>query len=349
MKAYINGWSCISRENTFEENFFFEGVSQTPTGNNFVSCEPNYKDFVPVNLIRRMSRIVKMGVSCTKKSLQMAGIENVDAIVVGSGIGCYEDTDKFLRSLLENNEEMLTPTAFIQSTHNTVSGQIALLIQCHGYNFTYVHQNWSFESALLDTLMLLNEHPEQNILLGGIDETNGSLLEMFTRAGHIRNENNLSPVWEAQEGYYNGEGASFFAISANQNSHSKAKVEGVKTLNIVKSSDDLSKKIEEFTAELGWKAIDVVLSGNCGDEKFDRILNQYLIEQNSPVVYFKNLCGEHFSSSAFALYLAVEILQKQKLPAASTKENTVSNSIKNIIIVNHYQGNLYSLMAVSAC
>ena len=58
-----------------------------------------------------------------------------------------------LLSIITKN--ILTPTSFIQSTHNTVGGQIALELQCKGYNFTYVHGSNSFESALLDAKLQL--------------------------------------------------------------------------------------------------------------------------------------------------------------------------------------------------
>ena len=51
-----------------------------------------------------------------------------DAIITGTGLGCLEDTEKFLTAMVTNKEEFLTPTSFIQSTHNTVSAQIALLL-----------------------------------------------------------------------------------------------------------------------------------------------------------------------------------------------------------------------------
>ena len=79
--------------------------------------------------------VVKMGVSAAMMSMKKAGLEKVDAIITGTGMGCYEDTDKFLRSMLDNKEQLLTPTAFIQSTHNTVAGQIALIFKCSGIGY----------------------------------------------------------------------------------------------------------------------------------------------------------------------------------------------------------------------
>ncbi|NJK84751.1 MAG: beta-ketoacyl synthase chain length factor [Bacteroidales bacterium] len=106
---------------------------------------------------RRMSRIVKMGICSALKCLKESGVEVPDAIITGTGFGCIEDTEKFLGSIIQNEEKMLNPTPFIQSTHNTVGAAIALKIKCNNYNNTYVHRGFSFEHALLDGLMLLNE------------------------------------------------------------------------------------------------------------------------------------------------------------------------------------------------
>ena len=72
--------------------------------------------------------------------------------------------------MIELNEEMLPPTAFIQSTHNTVAAQIALMLKCHAYNNTFVHKGISFESALLDGIMLMRDNEASNFLVGAIDE-----------------------------------------------------------------------------------------------------------------------------------------------------------------------------------
>ena len=350
MNAYINGTSCISHYNTFSESFFFEAVKSVPNSNNFTANEPNYKDYVPANLMRRMSRIVKMGVCTSAESLKKAGLDNVDAIVVGTGIGCYEDTDKFLRSLIENKEEMLTPTAFIQSTHNTVSGQIAMLIKCHGYNFTYVHQNLSFESALLDGMMLLNEKSAKQVLVGGIDETNASLLELFSRAGHIKKENELNPVWSKNsKGYYNGEGAAFFNISAEKTSKSLAKIEGVQCFNQIFDAKDLATKTAEFLKNIGLQKVDLILSGNCGDSEMDKIINEFNTKAKTPIAYFKNACGEYFTSSAFAMWLATEILHRQVVPSVLSETKIELNDAKYILIVNHYHNKQYSLTCLSKC
>ena len=115
-----------------------------------------------------MSRIVKMGVFAALSCLRNAEVEIPDAIIAGTGLGCLEDTEKFLGSMYTSEEKLLNPTPFIQSTHNTVAGAIALAIKCHGYNATYTHRGFSFESALIDALMQIHDksrhaHPDRGL------------------------------------------------------------------------------------------------------------------------------------------------------------------------------------------
>jgi 3-oxoacyl-[acyl-carrier-protein] synthase II len=353
MAIYINGSACISHFNTLDENFFFEDVSPVPTSNQLQATEPDYKEYIqPVNLLRRMSHVVKMGVSAALQSIKNSNTEKVEAIVIGTGIGCYEDTDKFLRSLIENNEELLTPTSFIQSTHNTVAGQIALMIKCYGYNFTYVHQNLSFEYALLDAMMLLNDKEENNIIVGGIDETTHSLLELFTRAGHVKKNEELEPVWTAKnKGYVLGEGASIFNLSSIKSVGNRVEINGIKCLQQVYDSSELMKETIAFLSEqkIDITDIDLILSGNCGDALMDKKIANFNNEINLPIGYFKNLCGEYFTSSGFAVWLATKIVEKQSVPQTILPNKIEFKKLKRILIVNHYHDKEYSLICISAC
>lgn len=353
MEAYINSLSCISHHPTFEPDFFFEGSGASPVSPFLQVAAPVYKDFIPAATIRRTSHILKMGISGGLMCLGNEGSEQTDAIVVGTAMGCYEDTDKFLRSIDENGERMLTPTSFIQSTHNTVAGQIALLVKCHGYNFTYVHQNLSFEYALLDAMLLLKEGEAQKVLLGGLDELNPALCELFERAGHIKKQEDLKePIWKTTgNGYVAGEGACFFSLGAQKTEKSVAKIKGLKIIQEMKSDADLNRAYENFLKELELKKEDLslVLSGINGNGETDRRLNAFTSNSSLPVAYFKQLCGEYFTASGFAVWLSALILKKQEVPARILPDGTAPKSLKNILIINQQQDKHYSMICVSAC
>jgi 3-oxoacyl-[acyl-carrier-protein] synthase II len=353
MEAYINSSACISHYNTIDDHFFFEETSPVPSGNFLFVTPPVYKDYIPANTIRRTSHILKMGISAGLMCLGNSGRKETDAIIVGTAMGCFEDTDKFLHSINDNDERMLTPTSFIQSTHNTVAGQLALLVKCHGYNFTYVHQNLSFEYALLDALLLLKEGEAHNILVGGVDELIQPLCELFERAGHIKKTEDLGkPTWNSDSrGYVAGEGAAFFNLSSKQTGTSLAKISGVKTIQKITGANELSDQSTFFLKELGLKKEDIslVLSGINGDSEKDSHLKQFNQNIGLPIAYFKNLCGEYFTASSFALWLASKIMHKQRVPACVLPGGNAPAELKHILIVNYYQDQQYSMICVSQC
>jgi 3-oxoacyl-[acyl-carrier-protein] synthase II len=166
MKIFIRSAACISPQKTFNDDGFLTAIVEYK-GNRLQAIEPDYKEFIDPKQARRMSRLIKMGVAAAKKCLDDGYVEMPGAIITGTALGCMEDTVTFLTRIVELNEEMLPPTAFIQSTHNTVAAQIALMLKCHSYNQTFVHKGVSFENALFDAIMLLKEQDADNILVGG--------------------------------------------------------------------------------------------------------------------------------------------------------------------------------------
>src|SRR4051812_17018644 len=122
MTIYIQGTGCVSPLETAAEGPFPAVVNPTYDGARLKVSDPDYKQWIDIKQIRRMSRIIKMGVAAAKLSLQEAGVEKPDAIITGTAYGCLDDTGVFLTKMINQQEEMLTPTSFIQSTHNTVAG-----------------------------------------------------------------------------------------------------------------------------------------------------------------------------------------------------------------------------------
>ncbi|MBL0342731.1 MAG: beta-ketoacyl synthase chain length factor [Bacteroidetes bacterium] len=191
MKVYINGLGNISPQQTHDGEIAVAGMKLLQTTRN--SCiEPEYANFVDPKQLRRMSRIIRMGVASSILAMKDSGIEKPEAIIVGTAFGCLEDTYSFLSKLILHKEDMLSPTAFIHSTHNTIAAQVALLFQCRGYNSTYVHKSISFESALIDGLLLLNEKTANQVLVGGVDEIINAGYTILNRLGHYKKNEELS-------------------------------------------------------------------------------------------------------------------------------------------------------------
>jgi 3-oxoacyl-[acyl-carrier-protein] synthase II len=339
MKKYIRSTGNISPQQTFGQSFTQAEII-TYTGNRMAAAEPDYSKLIDVKLIRRMSRIIKLGVAAAMECLQKAHVNAPDAIITGTAYGCLQDTEVFLTRLVENKEELLTPTAFIQSTHNTVGAQIALMLKCHEYNNTFVHRGFSFESALLDGLLLLEEQKANTVLVGGVDEITDSSHAILTRLGLYR------------RGAKGGEGAAFFLLANQPSGSDYARLDGMETLYKPKTGRDVEAAIQSFLAAhgIGMKHVDLVITGQNGDAKGDAIYKQLsaAVWNNTPATGFKHLCGEYPTATAFAVWLAAEILREGKVPPA-VGQVTVDKPVKRILIYNHFQNIHHSLFLLTAC
>lgn len=147
------------------------------------------KALVPdAGMRRRMSRVLKCSVATAVECAGgLQGIERLDAIITATGLGCLADSERFLRNMIADNEQLLNPTPFIQSTFNTVGGQIAMLRHNHCYNVTYVNRSHGFEDALLDALMRIADSESRRILVGAFDEQTPSQYRIMERMGFWRN------------------------------------------------------------------------------------------------------------------------------------------------------------------
>lgn len=356
MKTFIRATGSISPQKTFGYR-----PGQTPllpelvvqTGNRLSCTEPDYLQYIDAKFIRRMSRIIKMGTAAAMQCLQEAGVKNPDAITMGTAYGCLEDTGVFMKKMAEQNEEMLTPTAFIQSTHNTIGAQIALLLQCHHYNNTFVHRGFSFESALQDAMMLLEEKTAVNVLAGAADEITGYSHDILSRFGLYKKEAvaNTDLYNDSSKGTIAGEGAAFFLLSSQPSSNDYAILEGLHTLYKPSGVQEIAGAVLLFLKEhsLTMTDIDVVITGKNGNPADDKIYDALNVSafNNKPVAHYKYLCGEYPTSTAFALWLAAACLKEGKLPEAISASSP--SRLQRILVYNHYQNIHHSLMLVSAC
>lgn len=344
---FVNSASCVSVQDTLNENFITR-LKPNFTENYLLATEPNYKEFIPAGLIRRMSKVVKMSSVVAQNALAEAKIEIPDSIIVGTGMGCTEDSEKFLKNVIQNNEEFLTPTYFIQSTHNTVAGQIALAIKCHAYNFTYVNTASSLEFSLLDAKLQLENEEAENILVGATDEAAKRTLELYQLNNTIKKEKYF-PVDFLQsesEGVIWGEGAAFFVISNEKTEKSYSVLKDIAIQNTLELNE-IQQSIEIFLQKNNLKPgeIDAVILGFSGDEKSDLFYHEALpLFPDSVLLYFKHLCGEFNTSSGFSFFMANHILRNQEIPEVMKINKTDKNKINNILIYNQLLGKDHSLV-----
>ncbi len=354
MEAYIRGIGIVSAQKTFNTHDFLSEPIEYNT-NSMHCIEPVYTEFLNPVLARRMGRIIKMGIAASSVCLKDAGVEMPDAIITGTAFGCHEDTEKFLLSILDNDEQFLTPTSFMQSTHNTVSSQIALQLKCMNYNFTYVHKGFSFESALLDGLMTLAETDAQNVLVGGHDEITDKHFAISKRVGCWKEESipSMDIINSKTNGSVSGEGAAFFVLSNEESEKNYAKLIGVNMIFEPENEKEVETKIIALLKEknLSPSDIDCVMYGISGDVRFDPIYYNLMnsLFQESTSVYFKHLSGEYQTSGSFALWEAAMILKTQTVPGSILIGKNKKERIKNVLIYNTYMNTYHTVSLLSQC
>lgn len=345
MAIYINGIGLISPQETRNNKVFLEDVIALEQSY-FPIAEPPYKEYINPRELRRMSRIIRNGIVAAKIALAETDIENPDAILTGTGLGCATDTDKFLVSMIENKETLLTPTAFIQSTHNTLGGSIAIGLKCHQYNMTYVHRGLSFETALLDAQLMMEAHEIENALVGGFDEMTDNHIKLLQS----------TPMFALGEAATSGQAAGFFMLEDKKNDNTYAKLLALETLynpknTILAVKKQMQKLIESYGLN---EENTVIMMGYNGVQREEKVYNQLYNElfPDYILTHFKHLCGEFYTVSAFALWLAAQMIKKQVIPkslqyySASIK---AKGEIENVLIYNQFQEKEHSLILLGKC
>ena len=135
------------------------------------------KTFIPAMELRRMGPLMRASILTALLSLKKAGLERPDAIVTATADGMLEVSRQFQKDIVENDEELLKPTLFMQSTHNTIGSAIAIRTLCHGYNITYSHGDESEYWAMEDATRMIRSGKASSVLVTVFDEAGPSAFQ----------------------------------------------------------------------------------------------------------------------------------------------------------------------------
>ena len=350
--CFINGIASISAQPTTDPDTFLEDLISHKECI-FRSHDPNYKEYIKPAAMRRMSKSVKMGVTAASMALNDSGVEMPDAIITGTGMGCKQDSEKFLENILNNDEQFLTPTLFIQSTHNTVGGQVALGLGCKAYNVTYVQGAASFENSVMDAQLMLLEESENNILVGGIDEVakNSTLLHKLD--GQIKEDDIdvINLLDSNTPGTVASEGATFMVLGGKTDK-SLAKVVDVETISEA-TPDEIKSTIEQFILRQGLSVgdIDTVILGNNGDVKYDNYYKnlQSSIFSDIEQLCYKHLIGDYHVASSFGFWLGCKVFETNKPPSILKVNGITAKKYENVLLYNQYLGKNHSIALLQRC
>ena len=322
-KIYIQAAEQISIQNPLSEEWMEQPITYAEP---FVKAvNPAFREYIAPNEARRMGSIMKRALVTSLKVLKETGIEHPDAIITGTSIGSLDYTEKFLDALTENGEESLSPTYFMQTTHNTVSSAISIYTGTHSYNTTYSHGGISFDLALKDAWMQINLGMISNALVGGHDEMVESYFELLQKTGYVGVEG-MVPC---------GECAMSMMLNTQESSDNLCELAGVSVFRM-RSLQNVGKHLGHLlkAAHIQIEDIQTVMTGVNGNPENDRLYLPVLDEWFSLAQHlkYKHLFGENYTASALGLYAAAHLMKKQHIPVMLLVNCTMNGDCSLVLL-----------------
>ncbi len=276
---FIQHIESITHQDSFQKDNIWNDLKPLTGENELIS--PDYKNYIPVAALRRLSTILRMGITASKACQEKVANE-FDSISVGTALGCLTDTEKFLVTINTVSGDILSPTAFIQSTHNTISGQISLDLKNHAYNMTHTQNALSFEVALKDGLLCIDEG-KNSVLVGAADEAIPFLERL--RGSLIETEHPFTS------------GATFLVLSGEKGNS----IACIQACEVYFTNENKATQVEQFLA-----------ANNCSFQDLDLILEagSDFKSQAKKHYSFLKYSGFYQSASAFAVHMANDWLIK---------------------------------------
>jgi 3-oxoacyl-[acyl-carrier-protein] synthase II len=350
MAVYIQGIGNISTQKTFGQKGFPEPVWYNEP---YIRCiDPDFASFISPIESRRMSKLIKRAILTARISLTESGIEMPDAIISGTGLGSIDDTEKFLSAMIENDEKFLQPTFFIQSTHNTISSQIAINLKCYGHNNTFVHGGISFECALSEAMLLFAEKRIKTALVGGYDEMTPAYFKLLNRVGFWKRDfmNTAELDKSDSPGAIAGEGSVSVMLSDQKNEKTYASIQA---MEMIYQPENIEMSIETFLKSNALKPsdIDLVVLGMNGDAPGDIVYKTtaYNLFSSKLHAWYKHLSGEYFSSTGFGIWFTANCIKEKRVPQFATLNRNSAGKLQHVLLLNHYRNKNYSLILFSKC
>lgn len=334
-KIYIRSAHQISLQQPLSESWIqYPQIFDVPYSR---SADPNFRDWLNPLESRRLGKILKRALVTSMKVMAESGISSPDAIITGTGLGCIENTEIFLGELSTQGEEVLKPTIFMQSTHNTISSLIAINAKCHGYNSTYSHKSVSFDQALLDGFLQLSLGDISCAMITGNDELTPTYFEILKRAGYVGKPGQI-PASEA---------SAALMLTCDKGS-ALCQLENVELFYDGAPSDEYYGAIGRKISAIIDGCDDVaVLTGVNGVDENDSVYDKILSGVSAPRLKYKHIFGECYTVSALGVYAAAHILSKGAAPKFLRCDGGDGPlKIKKLIFVNHSDGKDVSLVCL---
>ena len=325
-RIYIQAAEQISIQAPLSEQWMVEPVLYNDSS--LVKAQnPSFRDYMAANETRRMGNIMKRALVTTLKLLGETGIEHPDAIITGTCLGSLDYTEHFLDSIVENDEQAVSPTYFMQSTHNTVGSALAIYTKTHGYNTTYSHSGTSFDLTLLDAWMQMQLGKISTALVGGHDEMTEQFFGLLQKVGFVGVEG-MVPC---------GEVAMSMMLNTHDDVDHLCELAGLR-ISFRPSPEKLQQQLDDMLAEAGMTLADLsaVMTGVNGHPENDGLYHDTVqaLFPGKPLLHYKHLFGENYAVSGLGLYACAQLLKKNEIPSFLYVSDQRVEHLKSILLLN---------------
>ena len=296
------------------------------------AVNPVFRDYIPANEARRMGPIMKRAIVTALKVLKDSGVEQADAIITGTSMGCLDCTERFLADMTANGEQALSPTFFMQSTHNTVGSAVAIYTKSHGYNTTYSQGQLSFDLAMQDAFVQLRLGDIVTALVGGYDETDENYFQLLAKTGYVGGVG-MGPY---------GDVAVSMLLTTDKKADSLCELAATATVRC-STAGAVRSTLDTMLRDAGMTLDDIsaFMTGINGNEANDQVYTGIANElfPGKPLLHYKHIFGENYTASAFGIYAAAHCLKAGAIPACLfLREQCCSPSPQSILLANQRNG-----------
>ena len=166
-KLFINGAVCLTGD----------------------AAPEDFAPFMDVRKLRRAEPISKNVLWCAFKALEQAQLKDISqanlGISLAMGAGALGSTLKFMDSIVQNGDELSSPTAFASSVHNSTALFLSMLLGIHGPCVVTGQLDASFAAALLTAQQFLAKNMCEQVLVAITEDVNPLLAEQLQKDPQI--------------------------------------------------------------------------------------------------------------------------------------------------------------------
>lgn len=185
-------------------DFFINGFSALTGDADAAAFVPYFE----ARRLRRMESIAKNALLCSCRAMEQAGLDihapKETGLSVAAGAGSLESTCKFMDSIIDDGDELSSPTAFAGSVHNSTGLTLSVFLHLNGPCVTTGQFDFSFAGALLTAREFLKRGMCKEALVAVAEDVNPSAALLAPK-----NPSLFAPVLRGPEGPFARAAAAF--------------------------------------------------------------------------------------------------------------------------------------------